>query len=210
MNELVKYVLKNQSFPILFTFKDFEKIGYTKDVYTSYIDEAIKEKYIDCVYKDIYTIEAKYRKTVIPQEKLSQMIVPDSYISLYYVLCEYDWIPEFVFSITSVTKGNSFLMDTNKYGTYIYTNLYKEIPNAGIDNKNDGYRIAKPLRAVCDLMYFMKKEWVSINSLYQCLRIDKDSLEETLTDVDFDELQGNFGIKSIENFLQGIRRELAL
>jgi len=211
MNKLVNYLLKNDNFPILFSFKDFEKIGYKKIEFDKCVSEGIAEKYIDCVYNDIYTVDVKYRKTVIPQGVLAQMIVPDSYISMYYVLCDYNWIPEMVFSITSITKGNDCLIDTSRYGTYIYTNVYKELSVAGIYNdEKEGYRIAKPLRALCDLMYFMKKEWISIDSLYEVLRIDKYSLEETLSSKDFDELQGAFGIKSIEKFLEGIRKELKL
>jgi hypothetical protein len=213
MNELVNYLLKNDNFPILFSFKDFEKIGYKKDEFNKYLSEGMTEKYIDCVYGNIYALESKYRKKVIPKGTLAQMIIPDSYISTYYVLRDYDWIPEMIFSITSVTNGNNCIIDTNGYGAFIYTNLNRKFPVSGIyteDNFKGKYKIAKPLRALCDLMYFMKKEWKNIDSLYEALRIDKDSLEETLTSNDFDELQGTFGIESIENFLQGIREELNL
>jgi hypothetical protein len=211
MNELVNYILRNDNFPILFSFNDFEKIGYKKDEFDKCVSEGIAEKYIDYVYNDIYTIDVKYRKKVIPQGILAQKIVPDSYISMYYVLCDYNWIPEMIFSITSVTKGNDRLIDTSRYGTYIYTNVYEELSVAGIHNdEKEGYKIATPLRALCDLMYFMKKEWISTDSLYEVLRIDKNSLEETLSSKDFDELQGAFGIKSIEKFLDGIRKELTL
>jgi len=213
MNELVNYVLNNDTFPILFTYKDFEKVGYTQDSYLSFIDEATKMKYINCVYNNIFTLNEKYQNKIIPKGTLSQMIEPNSYISMYYVLWDCDMIPESVFSITSVTSYREEIIDTDKYGTYIYKKLYEKTPTAGIyiqNNFNGQYKIAKPLRALCDMVYFMKKSWTNIDSLYQVLRIDKDSLEENITNSDFDELQGAFGIKNIENFLQGIRKELQI
>jgi len=214
MNDLISYVLNNDKFPILFSFKDFEKIGYSKDIYDTYLSQALEEKYIDRVYGDIYTLDVKHSKKIIPQGELAQMIIPDSYVSLYYVLWDYDWIPEMIFAVTSVTRSEDCLIDTNGYGTYIYTKVYSDFPTAGIytshSNLNDTYKTAKPLRALCDLIYFMKKEWTSVDPLYEDLRIDTSSLEETLTGEDFDELQGAFGIKSIENFLRGVRKDLAL
>ena len=59
-------------------------------------------------------------------------------------------------------------------------------------------------------MYFKNASWKSIDTLYEVLRIGEDSLQEDLTKEDFDELQGSFGIKSIEVFLECIRKELKL
>jgi hypothetical protein len=212
MNKLVER-LREDDFPVLFTFKDFEKAGYDKNEYNMYLNEGISEGYIDRVYNDIYTLMAKYRERGIPKGILSQMIEPNSYISLYYVLCEYSWIPEFVFSATSVTTEKSYNIETGKYGTFIYKNIYNKLPEKGIyeeKESNGKYKTAKPLRALCDLMYLRNAHWNSIDNLYEVLRIDYDSLEEDLKSEDFDELQGSFGIKNIEYFLECIRKELRL
>jgi hypothetical protein len=213
MNKLVNMLMANGNFPLLFTFNDFEKAGYKKYEFERELQEAIKNKYIDCVYNNIYTLNENYQKKIIPKGTLSQMIEPKSYISLYYVLWDCDMISESVFAITSVTNDREEIINTSKYGTFIYTKLYEIIPTAGIyiqNNFRGQYKIAKPLRALCDMVYFMKKNWTSIDSLYQVLRIDKDSLEENITKDDFEELQGKFSIINIENFLQGIRKELQI
>jgi len=214
MNELVNMLIKNGNLPVLFTFNDFKKIGFQKSEYLKELKEGLDKKYIDCVYNEIYTLNIKYRERAIPKRMLSQMIVPDSYISMYYVLYDYGWIPEMIFSVTSVTVKENYMIDTNGYGTFIYTPLYEKMPTAGICVKKDfqgEYKMAKPLRALCDQLYFTSKEWPwSLLNIYENFRIFPDLLEENLTGNDFDELQGTFGVKNIENFLKEIRKELAL
>jgi len=215
MNKLVNILMTNSDLPLLFTFKDFEKIGYKKYEFEKELKEGLEKKYIDRVYGDIYMLDVKHHNRFVPTRALSQMIMPNSYVSMYYVLCDYNWIPEMVFSITSVTTGKDCTIDTDGYGTFMYHHLYDKLPTTGICIEEDfegTYRIAKPLRALCDLLYFTDKEWPwSIDNLYEVFRISKKfSLEEDLNSADFDELQGTIGIESIENLLQDIRKELAL
>ena len=215
MNGLVNMLMKDRDFPVLFTFTDFEKIGFLKDEYQKELNEGLQSKYIDRVYDEIYTLNVKYRKKAIPKRVLSQMIVPNSYVSMYYVLCDYDWIPEMIFTVTSVTVKEDCMVDANGYGSFMYTPLYEKMPTAGIYDKNDfgdlSYKAARPLRALCDLLYRKNKNWPwSLLNLYENFRIFPDSLEEDLTSDDFDELQGAFGVKTIEDFLQKTRKELAL
>jgi len=214
MNELVSLLMENSNLPVLFTFKDFEKIGIQKNKFQKELSEGLEEKYIDRVYSEIFTLDVKYRKRAIPKRVLSQMIVPESYVSMYYVLRDYDWIPEMIFTVTSVTVKEDFIIDTDRYGSFMYTPLYKKMPTAGIYNKKDFqgiYRAAKPLRALCDLLYRKNKYCIwSLTDLYENFRIFPDSLEKDLTSGDFDELQGAFEVKTIEGSLQKLRKELAL
>jgi len=214
MNGLVDMLIKDKSLPVLFTFEDFKKRGYGKDMFKKQLSEGVEKKYIDRVYGEIYTLDVKYREKAVPKRVLSQMIVPNSYVSMYYVLRDYDWIPEMIFTVTSVTVKEDFIVDTDRYGSFMYTPLYKIMPTAGIYEEKDFqgmYRVAKPLRALCDLLYRKNKNWPwSLLNLYENFRIFPDSLEEDLTGDDFDELQGAFGVKTIEDFLQKTRKELAL
>jgi len=214
MNKLINVLIEDKNIPILFTFDMFAKKGYEKDTFEKDLFEGIKEGYIDRVYNDIYTLNVKYHKRIIPTKVLSQMIIPNSYVSMYYVLYNYNWIPETIFSVTSVSVKEKCTIDTNGYGTFVYLPLYKKLSTAGIYIEKDyegTYRTAKPLRALCDLLYFKDKEWQwSLDNLYEVFRIFKDSLEEDLTSEDFNELQGTFGVKNIEIFLERTRKELQL
>ncbi|GBU27100.1 hypothetical protein R84B8_00623 [Treponema sp. R8-4-B8] len=214
MNNLVNILIKDRSLPSLFTFVDFEKRGYDKILFEKELLEGLEKKYIDRVYGDIYTLDSKYRNTVIPKCVLSQMIDPDSYVSMQYVLSDYNWIPEMIFSVTSVTHGQDKMVDTSRYGSFIYIPLYKDINPAGIYIEEDfegTYKVAKPLRALCDLLYFKNKNWPwCIDNLYEVLRISEYSLKEDLTSKDFDELQGVYKDCKIERFLEISRVELKL
>jgi len=213
MNELVNMLITDSSFPLLFTFKDFEKLGYKRYEFEKELKEGIAIKYIDHVYGDIYMLDVKHHDRVVPKRVLSQMIMPNSYVSMYYVLCDYNWIPEMIFSVTSVTTGKDCTIDTDGYGTFMYYHLYDELPTTGIYTEKDyegTYRIARPLRALCDLIYFREKDWMSVDNLYEVYRIDRDSIKENVTSNDFDELQGAFGVNRVEKTLEEIRKELRL
>jgi len=213
MNELVNTLMTNSNLPLLFTFKDFEKLGYKRYEFEKELKEGLEKKYIDQVYGDIYMLDVKHHDRVVPKGVLSQMIMPNSYVSMYYVLCDYNWIPEMVFSITSVTTGKDCTIDTDGYGTFMYHHLYDELPTTGICTEEDyegTYRIARPLRALCDLIFLREKEWMSVDNLYEVYRIHRDCLEEDVTSKDFDELQGTFGVKRVEKTLEEARKELRL
>jgi len=213
MNELVNYVLKEKSFPVVFTFQNFVHLGYKKELFDTYIKEAVQNKYIEHVYGDIYTLAVQYMNTFLPMELLAQMIRPDSYVSMYSVLYNYSWIPETIFPITSVTTKDKCIIDTENCGTFIYDNLYNIEQKAGIyveSDSNGFYKIATPLRALCDLLYLEKKSYISTDELYEDYRIDKEYIINDVTSKDFNDLQGTFDIESIENFLLNIRKELHL
>ena len=213
MNELVNMLMTDRTLPLLFTFKDFEKLGYIKHEFDNYIKEAVQNKYIENIYGDIYSLTVKYTDKFLPRELLAQMIMPDSYVSLYYVLYEYGWIPETIFPITSVTTKEKCIIDTETCGTFMYDNVYNKEQKAGIyleEDSNGYYKIATPLRALCDLLYSEKKSYTSTDELYEDYRIDKESIIQDVKSKDFDELQGTFGIESIEDFLKSIRKELQL
>jgi len=213
MNELVNMLMTNSTFPLLFTFKNFIHLGYTKQLFDNYIKEAIQNKYIENIYNDIYALTVKYTDKFLPRELLAQMIIPDSYVSTFSVLYNYRWIPETVFAITSVTTRKKCIIDTENCGTFIYHNIYNIEQKAGIyleTDSNGYYKIATPLRALCDLLYLQKKSYTSTDELYEDYRIDKESIIQDVKSKDFNELQGTFGIESIEDFLTNLRKELQL
>jgi len=214
MNKLVKTLMEKPELPALFTFEDFKTSGYTKEKFDTEIADGILSNYINRVYNNIYTLNAKYREKIIPQYVLSQMIVPDSYVSMYRILRDWLWIPELIFAITSITSEQELTIDTDRFGTFLYIPLYKKLPEKGIYIKKDvegTYRAASPLRALCDLLYFTNKKWPwSLENIYESFRIPADTLAEDLTGKDFDELHGVFGTKNIENFLIETRKELQL
>lgn len=114
--------------------------------------------------------------------------------------------------VTSVTeKEGKKEVNLSKYGRYHYEKLYDEIYTAGIyldTNETGKYLRAKPLRALCDIMYLEKEELYNIEYLEESLRISRRVLKKEMTSKAFNELQGKTGIEKTECFLKKIRGEL--
>lgn len=211
MNELIT-ALQKPDFPIYFTVEDINKLSLKKNDANSLFNESLDNEYIVNIYNKFYTLARKYRKSFVSECALAQVLVPDSYISTYYVLSDEDWIPEGVFAVSSVTNEKELLIDTEEYGSYAYYDLYKNYISAGIYEKESNgvkYKIAKPLRALCDLVYQRNENVNEIGYIYDNLRLDMDEMKN-LTDKDFVELQGQFKIEIIENFLDDLKSRISL
>jgi len=157
-------------------------------------------------------VGVKYQKHLLSGEVIAQKIKTNSYTSMNFVLSKEGWIPEGVFAVTSVSSDDSYTINTNGYGRYSYRKLYDaEIPE-GIYIRKDSsgaYRVAKPLRALCDLICLYRESWKSIVEICDDLRISPSKFEK-IRKKDLEELQGKFRIANVENMLDGIRRDLRL
>ena len=211
MNKLVER-LRKDDFPVLFGLDDLYKLEFDKNVILNMFNEAIKYEWINNVYEDIYILGIMYQKIIIDNEAIAQKIVPNSYVSLNTILSQQSWIPEAVFTTTSVTEGEKCIIKTNGYGKYSYRKLYDKVNMAGIytvEDESGKYKVAKPLRALCDLIRLYNEKWNSVEEIHDTLRIDYADFED-LTAADFDELQGTFNIENIETMLWGIRSDLKI
>jgi len=211
MNKLVERIRKDD-FPVLFGMAELYSLNFDNKEILIMFDEAIKNEWINNVYKDIYKLGRKYQTVVIAEEAIAQKIVPNSYVSMNFILSQQSWIPEAVYTTTSVTYENNFLIKTERYGKYSYEKLYDKVNMAGIytvEDESGKYKVAKPLRALCDLIRSYNQKWNSIDELHDTLRIDYADFEK-LTAIDFDELQGTFNIENIEDMLTGIRWDLKI
>ena len=204
--------LRKDDFPVLFGLNDLYKLEFDKNLTLNMFNEAIKNEWINNVYEDIYKLGRKYQTVVIAEEAIAQKIVPNSYVSMNFILSQQSWIPEAVYTTTSVTYEKECLIKTERYGKYSYRKLYDKVNMAGIytvEDESGKYKVAKPLRALCDLIRLRDKKWNSIDELHDTLRIDYADFED-LTAADFDELQGTFNIENIEDMLTGIRWDLKI
>jgi hypothetical protein len=211
MNALIDE-LRKETFPIIFTNKDLDTINFDKFELKEMLEEALMNKWVHNIYKDIYTLARMYRRSLLSGGVLAQMIEPDSYVSTYYVLGNAGWIPEAVHNVSSITNKAFMRVETDRFGSYRYDKIYDVAPAAGIyieEDDNGKYKSATPLRAVCDYIYMFDKNWDSAEDLIINLRIHDDDLEE-LKKEDFEEMHDQFGIKNIENFLIGLRKDLYL
>jgi hypothetical protein len=210
MNRLTESILA-YNLPPIFTVDDVKRLEPEDNVRHCQMRRAMVKGDIIRIRRGYYTLNKIYRKKLINQYVLAQRLVPGSYISFETALRDVGWIPEFVRAIKSTTLKNRNSIDTH-YGTF----SYESIPQKGLyigtvrrGDTNDCYVEAKPLKALADFVYERKYEWTTLEPLIESLRIEIDDLE-TLTPRDFDELEGNYESSLVENFLSGIRRELAV
>ena len=211
MNKLIER-LREDDFPVLFGKAELYSLNFDKNEILIMFDEAIKNEWINNVYEDIYKLGVKYQTTIIAEEAIAQKIVPNSYVSLNHVLSVESWIPEAVYTTTSVTYEEEMVIKTKRNGRYSYRKLYDKVNMAGIYTVEDEcgkYKVAKPLRALCDLIRLYNEKWNSVDEIHDTLRIDYSDFED-LTAADFDELQGTFNIENIETMLWGIRGDLKI
>ena len=210
MNELL-LKLKNSEIKSLFTLKDLSKYNFEDSYLKKMLYELTRNEDVVHIKDDIYSLGNEFRKEFISGEVFAQMLVPDSYVSMEFVLSQVSWIPESVYSVTSVTRGNSMELRT-KLGLYEFINLPQKSYTAGVREYNDNiysYKSATPLKALADMIYERKYNWNTLYPLYNSLRIEPESLEDLTAD-DFDELHDGYGVKYVEDFLIGIRKELGL
>jgi len=209
MNKLVEKIIE-KNMPVLFRYNDMEQLGFEKRELEKYVQNAVVFKYLHNIYKDIYTLSNMYRKILIPEGMLAQMIIPGSYTSLYYVLSDENWIPEAVYNVSSVIVGDKITVDTDEFGSFFYYGICDRLILKGVRKQvsNIGfYYKATPLKALCDYVCMFKKDWKGIDAPNDYLRVKYHKMEE-LTKEDFDEIQGSYNIKNVEVFIESLRKDL--
>lgn len=114
---------------------------------------------------------------------LSEAIYSPSYISFQTALAEYGLIPERVYAVTCATfckhKTKEFI---TSFGKFLYRDIpAKAYPFATSRIEVDGYAydIAKPEKALCDMVYTLEK----INSQKDMGHILHDNLRIELSDL---------------------------
>jgi hypothetical protein len=117
----------------------------------------------------------------IPGSKLAQFIYGPSYLSFDYALYFYGLIPETVYNTFTCATYNKKKIKkyTNKFGTYIYRDIPKEVYYLGVVlnvEKYYSYQLATAEKALCDKLYTISpvksvKELKEL--LFEDLRIDE-------------------------------------
>lgn len=142
--------------------------------------------------------------------ELAQYIYGPSYISLESALSFHKLIPETVYTITSATVKRSKDFQT-PLGLFSYLhlpleNFYTEVEII----KENGYQffMAKPWKAICDYVFFYRKEWSSLEPLLVSLRINRENMP-ILRSEEIQLLDEYYQHTRVSRFLKGIQRDLS-
>jgi hypothetical protein len=177
------------------------------------VNRALKVGELHRVKRALYVLDNKYRDFPLHPFALAQMMEPGSYVSLETALAHHGWIPEAVYTTASILPGRkSKNYEHEKLGNFTFHPLAIEtgyflelVLRQQVDEQT--MLIAKPIRALMDLVCLRKKEWQGMDWLVEGMRIDYDYLR-TINSAEIRILKLVYKQKSVKNFLDKLSREL--
>jgi hypothetical protein len=146
---------------------------------------------------------------------VAQALEPGSYVSFETALSSHGWIPEGVRVTASVVPGRkSSKLEHPSLGSFTFhpLALHKEHFLQLIERRQSGSQtawVAKPLRALMDLVTLKKLDWQGITWLTDGMRIDPQLLRK-VTRTQMQTLSSVYKQQRPNNFLGALAKELDL
>ena len=179
------------------------------------VNRALRDGSLLRIKRGLYVLGARWGRRGLEQPEIhpfaiAQALKHGSYISFETALSYHGWIPEAVYLTASVTPDNKTLnYQTNEWGSFEFSPLatkdYQFL--AGISRVKVGPSatlIARPLRALMDLVACRKISWQGVDWITQGLRVNTGDLQ-SLSAADFDELESVYRHKSAQDYLANLR-----
>ena len=148
----------------------------------SLVNRAIKAGELQRIRRGLYLLPRRYRDYDCHPFALAQMLSPGSYISLETALHYHGWIPEAVYTTASIVPGaKSSDLETASMGRFSFRPLaftpgyFLELVSREIVNQQAAL-VARPVRALMDLVCLRKEEWQGLAWFEQSLRIEVETL----------------------------------
>jgi hypothetical protein len=181
----------------------------------SLVHRAMKSGELVRLQRGLYVLADRFRSTPCHPFAAAQALVPTSYISFETALAYHGWIPERVFTVTSVVPGRkSRQYQHEQLGLYSFHPL--AVQPGGflelVDRVQMGGQlalIARPCRALMDLVCLRKVSWNGMDWLTEGLRIDLDFLSG-IAEGEIQTLNRVYKHKRVRAFLTAFRSELNL
>ena len=164
------------------------------------------------IRRGLYCLSDQLQKKRLNPFTAAQNIYGPSYISLESALWMHGWIPEAVYSITSVSYKLSKEFNT-PLGNFIYKRVPQKVFYAGVEHRTDEcgrlFLAASPLKALADYVYVHRCDWFGIEPVVESLRVEPEDIEQLRAD-DFTEIESNYNSIRVKNFLMSLKKELGL
>jgi hypothetical protein len=177
------------------------------------VNRALKAGELVRIRRGLYTLAPCYRPEPAHPFVIAQALVANSYVSFETALSFHGWIPEAVHVTASVVPGRkSSELEHPLFGSFTFHPLaldrdyFLEL----IERRQFGQQaalVAKPLRALTDLVAFRKLSWQGLDWLVDGMRIDADRLR-TVTRKEIDILSDVYKQKRPNEFLAALAKEL--
>ena len=189
------------------------KLGGSSSRRYGLVNRALKAGELHRVKRGLYVLDNKYRDYPLHPFALAQALAPGSYVSLETALAHHGWIPEGVYTIASIVPGRkSKEYEHEKLGSFTFHPLasnkgyFLELVER-LKINGQSMMVAKPVRALMDLVCLRKTEWQGMDWLTEGLRIDYDYLR-SITHADIRTLRLVYKQKRVKTFLDNLARKL--
>jgi hypothetical protein len=179
------------------------------------VNRALKSRELVRVRRGLYVLAPKYRGEAAHPFAIAQALEPGSYVSFETALSMHGWIPESVQTTASVIPGRkSSALEHPTLGSFSFHPLalnnvrFLELVER-LQWGSQTALVAKPLRALLDLVTLRKLRWQGMDWLIEGMRIDEQALQE-VSRARIDALIGVYKQKSPNVFLTRLMQELEL
>ena len=176
------------------------------------VNRALKASELHRVKRGLYVLDNKYRDYTVHPFALAQVLEPGSYVSLETALAHHGWIPEGVYTTSSIVPSRKTKeYEHEKFGNFTFHPLainkayFLELVERMKINEQT-MLVAKPVRALMDLVCLRKTEWQGLDWLTEGLRIDYDNLR-SITNKDIRTLKLVYKQKRVKTFLDNLGKE---
>ena len=177
------------------------------------VNRALKAGELHRLSRGRYLLADRFRDYPGHPFALAQAFVPGSYVSFETALAHHGWIPEAVYTVSSVTPGRKTLVyDSGKFGQFtfhpmaVYTDRLLELVQR-IQITQQTMLVADPLRALMDLVCLRKTQWQGLGWLIEGMRIDEEHLK-SIRHTDMAKLMLVYKQKRVNSFLKSLATEL--
>lgn len=180
------------------------------------VNRALKANELLRLQRGLYMLAGKYRSHACHPFHLAQNLAPGSFVSFETALAFHGWIPEAVYVTASVVPGRkSRDYEHEQMGKFTFHPLAMEkqyflelVERLQINRQT--MLVAKPIRALMDLVCLRKVDWQGLDWIQKGLRIDRELLE-SVTKIELNTLKRVYKQKKVQKFLTelGLALELA-
>ena len=179
----------------------------------SLVHRAMKSGELVRLQRGLYVLADRFRSAPCHPFATAQALAPTSYVSFETALAYHGWIPERVFTVASAIPGRkSRQYQHEQLGSYSFHPLAVQ-PGCFLELvdrvEGGGWHalVARPCRALMDLVCLRKFSWKGLDWLLQGLRIDWEFLS-SITEEEIRTLHRVYKHKRVKGFLAGLYREL--
>ena len=179
------------------------------------VNRALKSRDLVRVRRGLYVLARRYRSELAHPFAIAQALQPGSYVSFETALSTRGWIPERVHTTASVIPGRkSSVVEHPDFGNFSFSPLalHRDRFLELIERQQIGSQVAlvaRPLRALIDLVAQRKLEWQGLDWLIEGMRIEESNLR-TVKAADVEALAGTYKQKAPNAFLARFVKEFRL